>query len=419
MLDDVFGRSHVCRRLRGGPLGTVLEDLSSHLSDRGLARGTIQQYLQAAEHFTAWLHRQRTLPREISEESVQLFLKSHIPRCRCRNHCPTYLINLRTALRHLLKMLRQRGELPTKNPAKDVPIEATLDRYQKHLSETCGLAETTINRRTCVVREFLNRVFGKRPLRLERIRRQELFTFVADYGRCHKPGSTKVITCSLRSFLRYLQFCGQADASLVGAVPTIPQWTLDRLPRVMNDEQLASFFNCFDRSTLSGRRDFAMALCLAELGLRAHEVISVRLEDIDWRRSTLKISAGKSRRERLLPLTHRVGRAIASYIRYGRPATSAQTLFVRHSAPRGMPLNTEQVRGAMRRAYAKVAGCERWTGTHVLRHTAATRLHRRGVSLKEVADILGHQSLDTTAIYTKIDLTSLSAVALPWPEVRS
>jgi site-specific recombinase XerD len=315
-------------------------------------------------------------------------------------------------------MLRERGEFPIRN-RKRTALDALIDDFRAHLVENCGLAERTVYKRAYYARAFLKETFAEGRFRPARIRRHHLQSFVARFAKTHRPDSANAVATCLRSFLRYLAFHGEVDASLVAAVPTIRRWKLDYLPRVMDEEQLVSFFAQFDRSIPSGRRDYAMALCLAELGMRASEVASLRLVDIDWEQATLKIPAGKTRRERILPLTHRVGRAVAGYIRYGRPQTSAQTVFVRHSSPRGIALNTEQVRGAMRRVYRRVPGCENWTGTHVLRHTAATRLHRRGVSLKNVADILGHCSLDTTAIYTKIDLTSLSAVGLAWPEVRT
>jgi integrase len=145
-------------------------------------------------------------------------------------------------------------------------------------------------------------------------------------------------------------------------------------------------------------------------------VIALRLEDIDWREGTLRIAGGKVGRTRELPLTHGVGQAIAEYLRSGRPATSCRQVFVRHTVPVGIAIGPSLIRGVIRRAFARTEGCSHWAGTHVLRHTAASRLHRRGAGLKEVADLLGHRSLDTTAIYTKVDLPALAAVALPWPE---
>jgi integrase len=184
----------------------------------------------------------------------------------------------------------------------------------------------------------------------------------------------------------------------------------------MTDEQLRQFLACFDQSTPTGRRDYAMALCQVDLGLRVSEVSMLHLEDIGWRNATLRIDGGKSGRTRELPLIDGVGRAIADYLRNGRPVTTCRRIFVRHTVPVGTAIGTGLIRGMIRRAFSRVEGCAHWKGTHVLRHTAATRLHRHGASLKEVADLLGHRSIDTTTIYTKVDLPTLATVALPWPE---
>jgi site-specific recombinase XerD len=147
-------------------------------------------------------------------------------------------------------------------------------------------------------------------------------------------------------------------------------------------------------------------------------VAGLELKDIDWRQSILTIRAGKTRRAGILPLTKRCGQAIADYLRHGRPAASrCARLFVRHTLPVGSGLCAEHVRGAMRRGYARAGLPSQWTRTHLLRHTCATRMHQRGATLKEIADILGHHCLDTTAIYTKVHLPALCGVTLPWPEV--
>ena len=162
-----------------------------------------------------------------------------------------------------------------------------------------------------------------------------------------------------------------------------------------------------------GRRDFTMALCLCRLGLRAYEVASLRLEDVDAKAQTLHLRETKSRRGRLLPLPPDVAQAIESYLQAGRPPTDSRTLFVRHRPPWCEGQGSELVRSAMRSAFDRCGLGHK--GVHILRHTLATRLHRRGVSLKIIADLLGHLSLDTTAGYARVNLDELRQAALPWP----
>lgn len=168
------------------------------------------------------------------------------------------------------------------------------------------------------------------------------------------------------------------------------------------------------RNTPIGRRDFAMALCLCRLGLRAQEVAYLRLEDLNWSACSVHLRDTKTRRARVLPLPPDLANAIKSYIRHGRPLTQAKGLFVRHLAPRGEASGSSLVLRAMRRAFCR-SGLSR-TRVHLLRHTFATRLHRRGVNIKEIADLLGHQSLETTGCYTRVNLEELRQVVLPWPE---
>jgi site-specific recombinase XerD len=214
-----------------------------------------------------------------------------------------------------------------------------------------------------------------------------------------------------------MQLLGFGEVRWGDAVPRAAQWRLATIPQVLSTEQLATLLSAFDRSSASGRRDYAIALCFARLGLRASEVAAVRLDDINWRASVLTVAAGKSRRVDRLPLPAPVATAVAAYLRRGRPATSVREVFVHHRAPIGAPLGATGVRGAMRRAYQRAGFDPRMTGTHVLRRTVATRLLRAGASMKEIADVLRHRALDTTAIYAKVDLPALRMVALPWPEV--
>ena len=150
-----------------------------------------------------------------------------------------------------------------------------------------------------------------------------------------------------------------------------------------------------------------------DLGLRRGEIARLALEDIDWRAGTIQLRRTKGGREAVLPLPETTGRAIADYLRLERPQTISRAVFVRRTAARGHPIGPDCVGKTIRQAYAR-AGLP-YTGAHLLRHTMASRLLAGGSSLKEVADVLRHRSLNATLVYAKIDTRSLSNVALPWP----
>jgi integrase/recombinase XerD len=186
------------------------------------------------------------------------------------------------------------------------------------------------------------------------------------------------------------------------------------LPKVLSVAEIKRLLNAFDRSTATGKRDYAITRCLVDLGLRRTEVAHLRLDDVDWRAGTLTIH-GKGKRIDILPLPQATGHAITDYVRDGRPQTTRREIFVRHRPPVNAAADLDLVRNAVRYAAKRCGLDHRIRGTHIMRHTVACRMVQRGAPFKEIADLLRHRSLDTTTIYAKVDLPSLSRVALPWP----
>jgi site-specific recombinase XerD len=192
------------------------------------------------------------------------------------------------------------------------------------------------------------------------------------------------------------------------------QWRLASVPRVLDDAQVDALLASFDRSTPVGLRGYATTICLARLGLRACEVAALTLDDIDWRAGTITVPATKTRRAGVLPLPASVARAILAYMRRGRPAVQTRQIFLRHATPAGAA-GPGVVRAAVRGAGARIGLAPALAGPNVLRHTVATRLLRSGATMKDVADVLRHRSIDTASIYAKVDIDTLRKVAAPWP----
>jgi integrase/recombinase XerD len=417
MLDQLFDRPFVLARLRAGPFGDLLNEYADRLQAQGYNRSTMRQRVWAIEHFGSWFHSTQRSFRSPDQEAVRCFLVEHLPRCRCPSPASRALIHARPALTQLLRLLRDQGRLRPEAGASQPGVVA-VEQFRHYLSETCGLADSTCRYRVRYALAFLQGKFGHGPLRWENLHPSDVVSFVTGYARRCRPGATQVVAAALRSFLRYLQFRGWCKPALLAAVPRFPNWRLSHLPKTMTDEQLGAFLATFDQATPTGRRDYAMALCQVHLGLRVGEVVDLLLEDLDWRAATLRVATRKTGRARELPLPQSVGQAIATYLRKGRPTTADRHVFVRHRRLQGVAVSASLVRSIMALAFDRVPGCEHWTGTHVLRHTAATRLICRGANFKEIADLLGHRCLNTTAIYAKVDLPSLSGVALPWPETQ-
>jgi len=392
----------------------ALSAFTAWLAARGHARSTIDAYFGAARHLLVWLRGRGRSVRSVTKDAIEEFATRHVPTCPCPPHG---VKTVRAAVRRFHQItnagVRRGRPVPRRTSAVDKEVQA----YRAHLIGTCGLAESTCTYREAHVRKFLTQM-EVRPLsgavHLD-------VANVADYiGRQAASAGARGVyrmAGSLRSYVRWLSLRGLLEEEILLTVPGVRRPRLARMPRVLSASQLRKLLGSFDRRTSTGRRDFAMALCMAELGLRACEVAKLNIADIDWRQRTIRVLAAKSRRWRLLPLPHHVGAAVGGYLRKGRLPSAYPLLFVRHSVPRGTPLATEHVRGAMRRAYARAGFPTTWTGTHLLRHTAATLMHQRGATLKEVADVLGHLCIDTTMVYTKVNLPALRKVALPWPEV--
>ena len=376
------------------------------LQNRRLASTTVARYLQVVAHFAEW----RTTTALTTAEAVTSFLSTHLPACTCT--CPgrRTLFENRAALRLWL-----RAQTAASAPPPGTPVDSEVDAYDRHLRDVCGAAVHTRVRRRRHVHAFLTDLFGAQPIRYEALRPSVLTSFVTTRAQHVRPVTAGAMGSDLRSYLRYLALQGVAVAGLAEALPRVAQWRLASVPKHLTPTALAQFVAAFDRATPRSCRDYAMALCLVTWGLRACEVAGLRLGDIDWRSAAVTIRATKTHRARVVPLTADLGAALAGYLRV-RPTSASAHVFVRIGVLEGEALTPSVVRCAMRLGYQRAGLPACVTGTHRLRHTAATRLVNAGASLKEVADVLGHASLDTTAVYAKVDLVRLRQVAMPWPE---
>ena len=297
-------------------------------------------------------------------------------------------------------------------------LDVILDDYKRYQRRVRGLREVTLHGYEPFIRGFIRFALGQDPLDLTVLTAADVVRYISSLRDRYSARSMKAVRTALRSVLRFLRTTGCCDETLELAIPAVAHWRMATLPRCLTEQQLKQVIAAFDPTSPCGRRDRAIVLCLASLGLRPGELAELRLDDIDWRRGTIRLGTRKTRRGSVLPLPREAGRSIATYLRTERPRTTERRVFLQHlGCRRGAPLSSNTVSSVALRAFHRAGVESPLGGAYVFRHTVASRLVTRGAPLKEVADFLGHQCLDTTAIYAKLDLPSLREVALAWPRV--
>ncbi len=372
-----------------------------------------QAHLRFAAKFLAWAYEEKIPLNEVDENDVTNFLCKPMNATNGARH-----INLQKSLRaragtrHMLRIIQEKHpEAQPHSPA--TPAQTSLAAFRDHLRKRCGYSDSTIKDRISCIHGFLERFFGNGALDVLRLTPAQIMADVTEYADQHDPQSTSHLATSLRSYFRFLQFHGLHVAPLFSGIPRIAQKRRFSAREILTGEQTKALLSSFELCKAKDMRDYAMALCMLDLGMRSCDVARLVLEDIDWNESVIRIPDVKTRRPYHLPLPIRLGRAISGYLRKGRPQTELREIFLRHMTP-VKNLEPRSVQSAMHNAYVRAGLPERWHGCHLLRRTAATRMHRQGIPLKEIADILGHQSIDTTIRYTKLDPEELAKVALPW-----
>ena len=419
LIRNLFKSAAVRCRMAASYLGIILSDFIIDLHKKGYSPEGVRHHVLVLEHFGHWLKHRGVRPHQLSTWHVQEFLTSHLPRCNCPQPARKVLEDCRAALGRFVEFLRRRKGIRecVRKSVPQSPIDRFIAAYDRHMERVCGLsAEVRKSRRLCA-RQFLKWRFGRGALRLSRLQAKQVRSFVLRRARRLGPTGIRALVVSLRSCLKFLEFSGRLHPGLAGLVPRPVAPLPPPPPQTLDPKQWRQFLNSFPRSTPMGRRDYAMVLCLAQLALRSQEVVSLTLDDLDWRAMTVRLAQTKQRRQRLLPLPASVAKAILSYLKHGRPGTESRALFVHHCPPVGQPLTAQRVRVLVRRAFAR-CGIPA-SRSYILRHTWATWAHRRGAGLKLIADVLGHRSLESTTRYAHVNLEELRQAALPWPKLKS
>jgi integrase/recombinase XerD len=396
-----------------GPLASHLGQFVTWLIDQQYTASVIYVKARHAVAFDRWLAKRRVVVTDLGE--------AHIERYQRRNRHGQRCIRTETRrgetreLTQLLHFLRDRGVCQ----AAHVETTAAGDlaaSYGQHLQHQQGLATATMERYRTVARLFLHERFGRDAVDLRALCADDAIAFVQRQAKRLQPPALKCVVSAMRSFLRYAQYRGEVATALAAAVPTVAAWaTTPSLPKAISPEHAQRAIDSCDLSMGIGLRDRAVLLLLARIGLRAHEIIALRLEDCDWECGHLRVRS-KSGREQLLPMLADVGAAIATYLQHGRPVSKDRHLFLRSMAPiRGLAPGSDAIGSIVQRALQRAQVDAPHRGSHQFRHALAVRMLQGGASLAEIGEVLRHQSPQTTSIYARVDISALRSLALPWP----
>jgi integrase/recombinase XerD len=382
-------------------------DFADYLRARNYAPFTIEHCQSHLTRIANWLREHPNQPAldELTRQMVPRLLAQVLP-----GRSPETRMNYRKAVFHWLRF-KGRYSTPVAHPWAQ-----WLSDYLQFLRTHRGVGRATLELSEASVKAFMGWQFGTGRASWSRVRPTDIWSFASRYVRGVKPITGKSRLGYVRRFLNFVHLRGACGPELAAAIPKVAVCRAAPRPEVLSPSQRRKLLGSFRRSTPEGKRNYAMTLCMLDLGLRAGEVIGLRLQDIDWQARQLSVRFTKTGRGRRLPLPTDVLKALRDYLRTGRPQNASfDHVFLRHPRRSGYPLSRSALKAMVRLAYCHCGFPPTWSGTHRLRHTFASRLHQRGVDMKPIADLLGHRRLDSTNLYTQVNLDALRRLAQPWP----
>ena len=391
-----------------GPLGPYINTFAEHIHDQGFARKHGCYQIRVLANFNRWLQKHNIELKDINHHKIDDFLDYRKKFVKI-NHPD------KPALIRLLGMLNDMGIIDDKEQ-NEVKTDCQIieEDYKQYLSHERQLAPSTILNYMPIVHKFLSECFSTNNIQPYKLQAKDITGFIRCHAQAVSVKRAKIIVTAVRSFLKYLLLKGKIDTDLSACVPTVPCWKLSTLPKFLQPTQVQAVLRSCDKKTSLGMRNYAILLLLARLGLRACEIKSLTLDDIEWEFGNINIY-GKGGSTSRLPLPKDAGEAIVAYIKYGRPACSTRRIFVRHIAPIRELGNSSTISSIVRRALIHAGIKSSCMGAHIFRHTVATEMLHQGASLYEIGELLGHSNPNTTSIYAKVDIKALKKLAQPWP----
>jgi site-specific recombinase XerD len=346
--------------------------------------------------------------KDVSEQRVAKFLGWRWRRV-------VYRSGDKCTLALLLQHLRQLDVIPPQTAPPLTPVDVIERAYGQYLRQERGFMSGSVGQYLTVARRFLWHRFRDGKIQLQELNTKDVSDFILKDAGIRGRRSAQLMTSVLRSFLNYLFQEGKTTTNLATAIPATAGGRLSELPRYLEAPEVEKLLRSCDRRQKVGRRDYAVLVLLARLGLRASEVANLELDDIDWETAEVVIR-GKGNRMDRMPLLQEVGKAVADYLKRGRPYCSTRRVFVHCKAPyAGFSSPPNAISNIVKRALGRAGLNPQNHGAHLLRHSLATKLLRKGASLTQIGQVLRHQQTQTTEIYAKVDVNALRALVQPWP----
>lgn len=396
-----FGQSN-------GPLREYIRGFATHSRGQGYTNATINLRLLLVRDLDQWMKKRRMRLGNLNEERCVQFFRDH--RKRYKVNCSDD-----ATVRSLLKYLREAKVVgPPVFRNYTIPIDRLQAEFARHLREQRGLRPATLEQYLFHSRRFLFERFGSGALRLDELNSQDVVQCVLRQARTVSRHAARCMAKVLRSLLRFLHQRRDITTDLAASVPSVAYWSQAELPKYLTPDQIALVLKHSEQGNATVQRDRVILLLLARLGLRASEVLRMKLDDIDWEAGELTIH-GKGGRDDRLPLPRDVGQALAEYLQKIRPRCACRDVFIRARAPHAGFADSAAVDIVVQRALKRAGLNPPTKGAHLFRHGLATRMLRNGASLTEIGKVLRHQSVCATAVYAKVNLDALRTLAQPWP----
>jgi len=403
-----FPNPILLQRLQAGPIGEHIDAFVNHLSSQGYAVWTIKYSMRMLADLTTWMQEHQVVITGLTERSISSFFRQRYQALRPHR-------DDRAIVMKLITYFQMTGIID--KPIKvvtDPAIDNVLQEFQQYLTTQRNLSPITIKTYLGSVECFLKHCYTSKSLKLDTLSVPEISDFMLQQARHYTAAHTQLIASGLRNFFRFLLQQGVTKTNFAQCVLAPARRQLSTLPKFMKADDVELLLKSIDQETAAGCRNFAILQLLARLGLRAGEVASLTLDDINWNEGLITVG-GKGGHLDQLPLPHEVGQALANYLHNVRPNCSTRHAFVRHRAPLRGFSSGAAVGTIVRRALDKADLHPAIKGAHLLRHSLATSLLRGGASLTEIGELLRHRNLFTTQIYAKVDEIALSRLAPPWP----